>query len=716
MKSDILDCSICGADIFVLLAGASSLRKFTLFDRRKVLEKLQLKSLHIQIAQFILFCSKSEQWSVEIINKAANALSTLSRKKDIDRLREGLYRLIEKQIKSQESIYDNCELNGKESTKTETAPLSVLLPSGVHRVQAIQPESSGYEDDFIFQLATPLRERSKSSPCMESSISTRDFLTKRSSVPLIQEEVIGICSRNGTPDIRRKDILMKAKQLLDTEADGKVMETDSLRTLLQLESSEALHSVEFVPTVTVHNAEKALAELARTVPVDSSHRLLSVDRMATIRGGLSRRRTGPRIIKPVQPLRSSLKSSPSIVPRSLVSRVGVMASPAPKMQLVPSHSNLPTTPVGMFISETNSNIIQKNTPFTDVEDEPKSWNDDENNIETTDSEWLQNRSWPILSLLGTQCRRVNICEDRFSIGAVPCDRSGWKIVLERRIREMPQKSKLCLKCDTALNEIATVFGQGWRTIRFVPETVRVNAEKIKQKCVSIEDDKLKLILFGFETQLTQMHNEDAKTDKLFNCMERRETRNIFQFTQNETDENTDYLCWLGAIDLKLLLALACIAIGQREIISILKESSPLREAMRNEDWSAMVALSAREQGMRKNNIGKKVILEVLELFGLSTLISVDIPQSGHLCSTVSRRQTSSPVCSWIVDSNSQCPICTLTIKTDVGGMDLGVASQICGHSYHIACLSTKITGCIACRHRTRKTTMHLRGGYSSSRL
>ncbi|ULU13455.1 hypothetical protein L3Y34_016158 [Caenorhabditis briggsae] len=282
---EILDVSTCGNDVFVLLADSKGLRKFSVFEREKCVEKLNLKGFFGQSAQTILFCSPHFSFPSPIISKTIEGLLTMSRKKETERLQQLLQKILDDR-KASQSMYDNMEelerresLKGaknreKEREETQRSgeklaeEKSKRLPSGVHRVlHTVQ--CSGYDDDFSFSTPQALRERSRSSPCTpESPIPTAQPFEKRASEPSSLELRQEFWRKNGTPDVVEEDILHRARQILEENSE-KLVEKESLRTLLQLEGVKR-DEIRFTPTVTIGNAAKALAELALAVPVDLS--------------------------------------------------------------------------------------------------------------------------------------------------------------------------------------------------------------------------------------------------------------------------------------------------------------------------------------------------------------------------------------------------------------------------------------------------------------
>ncbi|PIC53251.1 hypothetical protein B9Z55_003034 [Caenorhabditis nigoni] len=277
---EILDVSTCGNDVFVLLADSKGLRKFSVFERQKCVEKLNLKGFFGQSAQTMLFCSPHFSFPSPIISKTIEGLLTMSRKKETERLQQLLQKILDDR-KASQSMYDNMEelerresLNGAKNQKKEgeetqrNEEKSKKLPSGVHRVlHTVQ--CSGYDDDFSFSTPQALRERSRSSPCTpESPIPTTQPIEKRASEPSSLELRQEFWRKNGTPDVVEEDILHRARQILEENSE-KLVEKESLRTLLQLEGVKR-DEIRFTPTVTIGNAAKALAELALAVPVDLS--------------------------------------------------------------------------------------------------------------------------------------------------------------------------------------------------------------------------------------------------------------------------------------------------------------------------------------------------------------------------------------------------------------------------------------------------------------
>lgn len=131
LENDILSVSTCGNDLFVLLADSKGLRKFSVFDRFKTIEKLNLKNSFLQAAQTILFCSHPKiTFPTIFIQKTVEGLATMSKKKETERLQQSLQRVLDER-KATQSMYDNC------SDGVKREDVSRKLPSGVHTVSII---------------------------------------------------------------------------------------------------------------------------------------------------------------------------------------------------------------------------------------------------------------------------------------------------------------------------------------------------------------------------------------------------------------------------------------------------------------------------------------------------------------------------------------------------------------------------------------------------
>ncbi|PAV76567.1 hypothetical protein WR25_19203 [Diploscapter pachys] len=438
-ENEISGIATCNGDIFVLFEGTGGLRKFSLFSRQKCVEKLEAKGLHAQAAQVIIYFVEVEKYSSELLLKVFDGLSAMGKRKEIERLQARLTDAVAYQA-GQLSTYDNYDAKiPRQNGEIEASrPKSTKLPSGVHRVLAEQQpqEMSGGDDDFTFKCPNSLKQRSQSSPEMDEqrnfgdSLNALSNLVKRTSMPLTGEEMAER-QRNGTPDVTREDILNRARTIL--ESDGHVVESESLRTLLQLEDPTELENVRFIPTVTIGNAAKALAELALSVPVDFPHlileRQLSADNeraqqqqqqndvntgpiavtRATAVGNRSDtgspvavKRCGPRIVKVVRPMGKPL------------TRPRITTMTTTKLE-----ENFPDKTVKLCAQiETNSNVITKpeENVETLIEVKTTQFNDVENNVERVESRedlaWLEARLHALQYVPELAPKPVNQVEER----------------------------------------------------------------------------------------------------------------------------------------------------------------------------------------------------------------------------------------------------------------------------------------------------------------
>uniref|UniRef100_A0A9J2PK95 HPS5-like beta-propeller domain-containing protein n=1 Tax=Ascaris lumbricoides TaxID=6252 RepID=A0A9J2PK95_ASCLU len=246
----ISEYAVCGSDIFILSDETGKLRKLSLFTLQKAVEKLHWKQCFNQAAELICTVALQTErsgvvpWRSELlqdiltnsINSSANVSSSGSECTATQR--EALQKLLDlrEQQRSREEVA---------SQFPSKRPRAVIhrLSTGIHRVVRIM-DNSGYEDDFTFRAPSPLRQRSKSTPNIESSLKTVAW--KRRSVPLKQSTPEGPPFEEEGDDEEhdaeqmRKQRIQEAFHLLascDAESSNKGClagngSADSLRTLL----------------------------------------------------------------------------------------------------------------------------------------------------------------------------------------------------------------------------------------------------------------------------------------------------------------------------------------------------------------------------------------------------------------------------------------------------------------------------------------------------
>ncbi|PAV70081.1 hypothetical protein WR25_21653 isoform B [Diploscapter pachys] len=836
-ENEISGIAACNGDIFVLFEGTGGLRKFSLFSRQKCVEKLEAKGLHAQAAQVIIYFVEVEKYSSELLLKVFDGLSAMGKRKEIERLQARLTDAVAYQA-GQLSTYDNYDAKvPKQNGEIEASrPKSTKLPSGVHRVLAEQQpqEMSGVDDDFTFKFPNSLKQRSQSSPEMDEqrnfgdSLNALSNLVKRTSMPLTGEEMAER-QRNGTPDVTREDILNRARTIL--ESDGHVVESESLRTLLQLEGPTELENVRFIPTVTIGNAAKALAELALSVPVDFPNlileRQLSADNERAQQQQQNDVNTGPIAVTRATAVGNKPSTgSPVAVKRSgprIVKVVRPMGKPLTRPRITTMtttrfEENFPDKTVKLCAQiETNSNVITKpeENVETLIEVKTTEFNDVENNVERVESRedvaWLEarlsalqyvpelapkpvnqveerpqtsgsgetedddspestengkdekntdteacrqckmHRSWAALALLGSVSRRIRIANEDFQCGnfllhkflqnskfsgTIPQTSEGWTKLLHRKL-ELEKRKRIrnfnetlptiCPKCETAMATVLKVVAEGWRFVGLVPDGARINVEKIRERINQTDNSRLNNIIFGStrrkgstETGPEKSESDSTTSNGLVNgsCpiasrLDKDVETNGHLLNGHSTSngdnefsiEDEPQWFWLNGIGFKILLVLACIVLGYKAVVGILKENRNISEILTDQDWSALVAMTAREQAMKRNTVSIKTTNEVLESLSLKKWLEAETPPVAQQKSSISRRPAQVPMYSWILDAGGNCNYCQQPLQTNfTSGEHPGVKSFTCGHAYHVGCGNTRsaISGCIACAVRARK--------------
>ncbi|CAD6184700.1 unnamed protein product [Caenorhabditis auriculariae] len=743
LDSEILDVCTSANDIFILFSGSIGLRKFSLFDRSKAVEKMHFKSLFVQCAQFMMFCSPGTSFQQEAI-------------KETERLQAGLSKLLaendEKNMKRSE--YDNLDKNVSEPSPPP--PTSQKLSSGVHKVLNTVHES-GYEDDFTFNAPNLLRERSRSSPgaCSDDQrnlVSPDSPMIKRASIPLTIVEARE-STKNGTPDVVEEDILHRARQIL--ESDGKLVEKESLKFLLQLEDVNR-DEIRFTPTVTIGNAAKALAELAMTGPIDVS----TIFEDAT-RGGeklaekpnSNRPEIGKRarIVKVVQPgvrPRAPLnaakdKDNQNIVlpsvrdgsnnvlhnTREIIGHDGFLEEDDETRRLrdemwldlrlsqISRERNDEEETGTLKQSDTGCTLATETSSPSRDTTIAEELSIDEEVTPTLDYPIVSkahcrscgmHRSWTALALLSTFCTRAVIIKDDFGDGGVPSTVDDWtKILKHVAYRENPvDLREICPRCEMTVGGISRIAGT--RKSAFVPEGTRPNIDKIHERCTNISEDRLDLIICPHPRESSRPASAGEKRIEK-NSTERSTTNGnrsndaISVEIESNFGQSTAWK-WICAVELHVILALASVVLGSKEVLGIVrKNEAAVGKRMKSIDWAFLVAMCCREQTLRRNPITAKAMMNVLKEEGAADWVVASSEEPKTPRAPMLRNPHISAMQSWIVDANGKCPICTLPIKTVVGGKDSGVAAFMCGHVYHDICMAGR-TGCIACRVRARRAS------------
>ncbi|CAP32395.1 Protein CBG13624, partial [Caenorhabditis briggsae] len=669
---EILDVSTCGNDVFVLLADSKGLRKFSVFEREKCVEKLNLKGFFGQVG--VLFCSPHFSFPSPIISKTIEGLLTMSRKKETERLQQLLQKILDDR-KASQSMYDNMEeLERRESLKGAKNREKEIIFANHSHVQVLHTvQCSGYDDDFSFSTPQALRERSRSSPCTpESPIPTAQPFEKRASEPSSLELRQEFWRKNGTPDVVEEDILHRARQILEENSE-KLVEKESLRTLLQLEGVKR-DEIRFTPTVTIGNAAKALAELALAVPVDLSTiwnnkkaLAMTSSEKSSEKSEKSEKSTStstkkPTIVKVVRPgIRPAVKKEKPVAtvsPRS--PNDDVIEEPADDVAsnnvtpiseemrrkqdemwldlrlshikkqstATPTDSNVPKsdtdytiTTEGTTTPTTTPSGIWTN-PLDEEEDDVKTPTTSSGTITTTSSEFNcttcgMHRSWAAASLLMAVSSGAEVIKDDFRRhGSIPQTSGDWERLLRHvALSEEPEDlNSICPRCEMSLSTVERVCIEGWRGGMVVEEGIRPNFERIFERCMNSSKEKLETIVARREEQeQTSTQNLQEKLQNLII----KSKENIQNHIKIDDFSSPAYLRWLQAVPLKTLLALAVFTLGKKAVIQIISSDEQwIAKRMKPADWCSIVVIGTRET-VFKDLLGVKTITSVLDSVGAS---------------------------------------------------------------------------------------------------
>ncbi|KAK6026971.1 hypothetical protein OSTOST_07040, partial [Ostertagia ostertagi] len=221
-------------------------------------------------------------------------------------------------------------------------------------------------------LSGPQKRRARSSS-YDNTNASGDTVRKRASFPRTVEDVHCGLSRGNFG--QRRDEASEAKRVLDPRC--RIVGSESLRTLLQMQNPNVVDAVQFVPTVTVGNAAKSLAELAIATPVSFSC-LVPPNDQPTNQSKSSvvvKRRTGPSIVKAVKPSNKVKQPIASVRP---LSSDHYVKSPT-EVVLDADHNHINAHPGG-------DNSLSPEKKQCAI-----SFHDDENNMETVDARWVIDR-------------------------------------------------------------------------------------------------------------------------------------------------------------------------------------------------------------------------------------------------------------------------------------------------------------------------------------
>lgn len=719
LKEDICCCCICGSDIFLLLQDVAVPRKYTICSRASVVDRLQAKSLHVQCAQFLLHY-KNCSWPSDLIRITVGSLPQPCGEVKVERIRMQLYELLEKNgvhsssdCRGDQKAASPCPSRGDEGkANTET--------NGVGQQRISSVRSCSFEN--INEACGAVRKRAS---------------FPRSAADLY--EGVGLVQR--TFKLRSGEV-EKAKAVVD--AHRRIIGSESLRTLLQMQSPQVVDAVHFMPTVTVGNAAKSLAELVIATPASFSYIVPSDDLPAVSakESIVVKRRTGPSIVKAVKP--HKVRPVASVRPMASGQLIRL-----PTEEALDADHNL-----------LNANGVEIVLPSSENNEFVCSFHDDENNAAVTDARWVIDRiahlrlnnvstglsttpqtkgtgvlvsvdnaqamspsaavaqnehcmhcdihiSWLVAAMMATVCRRINLCYSSFNSGAVPVEREHWRKLLLYRFTSQNVGKAPCARCETALSRCLGLLRKCQESLDLAPSCARPNHRRTFERCTSVDDERIRSILF--DSHLIQSsvristtsvengaHLDSPSSPAVVSNAYPTQRQHIEHPGENRVQDRLD---WVLAIDARIVFIIASVVIGYHELMSALKESSLLVGCLSAEHWSSLSFLCVREQTMKKDEINEEVMSDLLRSLNLSTF-SVNPLGTANL-STRGGSHSQTPMYSWIIDRNGSCPVCTASLKSELGDRNVSVTSFICGHAYHTLCLTRRFGGCLVCLGRMK---------------
>ncbi|PIO71392.1 hypothetical protein TELCIR_06710 [Teladorsagia circumcincta] len=304
-------------------------------------------------------------------------------------------------------------------------------------------------------LSRPKRARARSSS-YDNTNASGDTVRKRSSFPRTVEDVRCSMSR-GNFGLRGAQS-PEVKRIVDPRC--RIVGSESLRTLLQMQHPNVVDAVQFVPTVTVGNAAKSLAELAIATPVSFSC----------------------LPIASVRPLTSDhyVKSPTEVV-------------------LDADHNHI------------NAHPGDENSLSPEKKQSAISFHDDENNMETVDARWVIDRI-----------------------------------------------AHLRLKTDCT--------GKSQESLDLVPENIRPNPKKTHERCISMDEERMRSTLFDSFAQSSAPSSKhsasspvengvrgdqcSAKQSKIDSIASKNEVKGIAQ--DDAACSDAPEMDWILAVDVKVV--------------------------------------------------------------------------------------------------------------------------------------------------------------------
>ncbi|WKX89082.1 hypothetical protein Q1695_008605 [Nippostrongylus brasiliensis] len=753
-EEEITCCCVCGSDIFLILQGIAIPRKYTLCSCTEVVKRLQAKSLHAQTAQFILQY-KNLSWSPDLIQNTIASLAETAKKMEHERLRDGLQAI----------------LNGESSS--ECGDVKAIKSSPENHMKVADQEGGKPKDGV---RSVRQRRRVRSSSCDAKSSPTA-AVRKRASFPRSLTDILQVSVTKQTEsdsrgvEMSRKDAgnflygpifvifallafysakpaSVYSRNLQDTRC--RIVGSDSLRTLLQMQSPYVVDEVQFVPTVTVGNAAKSLAELAISTPVSFSQMLPADDPPVIHAQGnvIVKRRSGPNIVKAVKPH----KVKPVASVRPFPAGQQYIKSPT-EQGTGTDHNQLNANNVGSGLTSSPSKVIpchdeENNMHIVDTQwvigrisqlrlkdDEASDNNSVSTNTSATErsiskpsspnnsidtercSQCNIHKSWVVASLLATICQRIKIIYTSSDSDSVPITRGSWKALLQFKLSSQRSEKSPCVQCETALSRCINIFKASRKSLDLVPDGVRPNARKTHERCTAVDEERIYRVLF--DSCLAQSSLKNSRISTASSSVENgTQVDNSAPVIRNADDREQvqdrhpseekrhikwQSMEWILAVDVRIVFAIAALVIGYRELISILKECPALLRSLSMDHWTSLSLLCAREQSVKKEGFNPQVISSILLDCNINSFTVSPLTTKKPI-----RREgtySQAPMYSWIIDSNGSCPVCTVSLKSDAGEKELSITSFICGHAYHTLCLSKRYAGCIMCRGRMKNANV-----------
>ncbi|CAJ0944625.1 unnamed protein product, partial [Mesorhabditis belari] len=776
--TEIVDYSWSGTDLFVLYSGEGRLRKFTLLPISKAVEKLALKKAYKQAAKLLL--EMKSPLNVEVVDQYREVIEALQQATHRSTEADALLRSLQKRLgDSQSKIDRRSSITANQSISPRVSPpkmqkfepksqsrVSSRLPAsvaailsrysmngplkslnvGIHKVY---PAGQGnhFDDDNKTRLDVNRdqnqqdekkgqRERSKSSspsPVNRKTSRLNDDKwmsedeTRSDRIPLLNQHIL------------KAKTLLQSRELSTTDPE----EVNSLRTLLGLDPSEKpLECVQFIPTVTLASAPRSLAKLAQTVPLDIVN-AIKVERRTTrftnhpskgsreslSSGGSSSISTtsplskGPRILKTVRPNRGGISVQSTKMPRKVEVRTSIINT-----ENLDNRFDVTTSLQG---TKGNVGKIEENVALLEISKSKT----EKIPFQTCDKCSLH-RSWLAVAVIIPCSGRAHLIDGHSKkLSPIPTTSLQWMTLLGDRLKGKSSidypNLRPCSSCLATINRLSTIFD--------VPpkkECRPTEIERVRRRALAMSDEHIGEIFFGETRQpnrdqleKTSMTTKNGRSDELKEIESRSLRPNLHVF--------------LEGVSNSLLLAISACCLGVEELCETMMKSDwkgengeKFVEMLTTNEWSMLTSIHHFLLSKKANGplMSLQSLKAILREHHFADFIQLDQPglekeksQEKPVSTLPPRRPpvSSKPVIvkSWIADMTRNCLLCTLSLRTVVGGTDCGVVAYYCGHSFHVVCAqgissnppsppassiapnisSTVPSTCIACRIRSRNT-------------